>query len=58
MTKKNINMDKILKGASNAVNKADPYIPKIGYIALLTVGFCWGWMKADLDILKEKDQTH
>lgn len=58
MAKKNINMDKILKGLSNAVEKADPYVPKVGYIALLTTAFCWGWMKADLDILKEKDQNH
>lgn len=58
MTKKNINKDKILNGVKNAVEKADPYIPKVGHAALLVTAFCFGWMKADLKLLKEKDQTH
>ena len=55
--KKNI-MNAITNGLDKFVEVADPYIPKVGYVALLVTGFCWGWMKADLDIRKKQDQNH
>lgn len=55
MSKKKINMEAINNGFVKAVEKVDPYVPKVGYAALLVTAFCYGWMKADLEILK-KDQ--
>lgn len=55
MSKKKINMEAISNGFVKAVDAVDPYIPKVGYAALLVLGFCYGWMKADNEILK-KDQ--
>lgn len=56
MSNKKINMEAITNGFEKAVDKVDPYIPKVGYVALLVTAFCYGWMKADIAILKKKDQ--
>lgn len=53
MSKKKINMEAINNGFVKAVDAVDPYIPKVGYAALLVLGFCYGWMKADNEILKK-----
>lgn len=58
MSNKKINMEAIANGFEKAVDKVDPYIPKVGYAALLVTAFCYGYMKADLEILKKKDQNH
>ena len=57
MSNKKINKEAITNGFEKAVDKVDPYIPKVGYVALLVTAFCYGWMKADIEILK-KDRNH
>lgn len=56
MSKKKINMEAINNGFTKVVNTIDPYVPKVGKIALYVTAFCFGYMKADLEILKKKDQ--
>ena len=58
MSNKKINMETINNGFKKAVDAIDPYVPKVGRIALYVTAFCFGYMKADLEILKKKDQNH
>lgn len=58
MANKKNTVEAINNGLEKFVEVADPYIPKVGYAALLVTCFCFGWMKADLQILKAKDHSN